>query len=260
MTTPSPRRRKIIRYGWIPDLPDQRDYIYTAPDMILAELPASVDLRGSCPREVYDQGELGSCTANAIAAAVECSQIKQRLPNFMPSRLFIYYNERVITGTIDYDSGAMIRDGIKTVAKQGVCPENSWPYDITQFTHQPEGYCYAEALRSRAVSYRRIARSLKQLKGCLAQGLPFVFGFQVYENFESLEVEQTGVLSLPAAFEQPIGGHAVVAVGYDDQEGRITVRNSWGGSWGMGGYFTMPYAYLTDEGLSADFWTIAAVS
>ena len=120
---------RIARYGWIPDLPDHRDYAYAAPVAALVKLPALVDLRAACPA-VYDQGQLGSCTANAIGAAVEFDQMKQKLKEvFMPSRLFIYYNERVMEGTVDQDSGAQIRDGIKSVAKQGVCPEEMWPYD-----------------------------------------------------------------------------------------------------------------------------------
>ena len=130
------RPRKIRRYGWIPDLPDQRDHLYAAPPAFLAALPPSTDLRSGCPA-VYDQGRLGSCTANAIGGAIEFDRMKQKLPDFVPSRLFIYYNERVIEGTVSSDSGAQIRDGIKTVASQGVCPEPDWPYDITKFTQKP---------------------------------------------------------------------------------------------------------------------------
>src|SRR5437870_13626801 len=109
---------KIQRYGWIPDIPDQRDHLFAAPILAPQTLPAKVDLRKKCP-PVYDQGQLGSCTANAIAGAVEFDQMKERLPQiFVPSRLFIYYNERVIEGSVDSDSGAMLRDGIKTVASQ----------------------------------------------------------------------------------------------------------------------------------------------
>src|SRR6476661_6289501 len=127
------RSRKIKRYGWIPDIPDQRDYLYAAPPAFLRALPARVDLRKQCP-PVYDQGQLGSCTANAIGGAIEFDQMKEKLPQiFIPSRLFIYYNERVIEGTVNIDAGAMLRDGIKTVAKQGACPEPMWPYLIARF-------------------------------------------------------------------------------------------------------------------------------
>lgn len=250
--------RKIKRYGWTPDLPDQRDFLYAAPVERLAALPPSVDLTSNCP-PVYDQGQLGSCTANAIAGAFEFDQMKQGLQAFVPSRLFIYYNERVIEGTVNSDSGAQIRDGMKSVATQGVCPEDEWPYDITKFADQPPANCVQDALQNKALLYQRVARNLPQMKGCLADGYPFVFGFTVYESFESQQVAQTGHAPMPQSGEQVVGGHAVVAVGYDDSNQWFVVRNSWGTGWGMQGYFTLPYAYLTSRGLASDFWTIRSV-
>src|SRR6266436_2634478 len=150
-STSTTRIRKIKRYGWIPDIPDQRDYLYAAPPAFLRALPPRVDLRKQCP-PVYDQGQLGSCTANAIGGAIEFDQMKEKLPQiFIPSRLFIYYNERVIEGTVNTDAGAMLRDGIKTVAKQGACPEPMWPYLIARFKTRPSAACYAEG----AKQYRR---------------------------------------------------------------------------------------------------------
>jgi C1A family cysteine protease len=251
---------KIEWYGWIPDLPDQRDHLFATPPPTLQTLPTSVDLRPECPT-VYDQGQLGSCTANAIAAAVEFDQMKQHLDhNFMPSRLFIYYNEREMEGTVNSDSGAQIRDGIKSVGAQGVCPENEWPYDITRFEEKPSDSCYKDAVQYRALSYQRVVRDLNQMKGCLAAGYPFVFGFAVYQSFESQEVAQTGHAQMPRAREQQIGGHAVVAVGYEESNQWFIVRNSWGTDWGMEGYFTLPYTYLTQPNLSSDFWTIRLVA
>lgn len=251
--------RKIKKYGWHPDLPDHRDHLYSAPAAVMAKLPPRMDLRSLCPT-VYDQADLGSCTANAIAGAVEFDLMKQNLNNFMPSRLFIYYNERVIEGTVASDSGAMLRDGIKTVAKQGVCSETEWPYDISQFAQRPADACYTDAATTRAVQYKRIVQNLIQMKSCLASGSPFVFGFTVYESFESPGVATTGIVPLPKIGEQVLGGHAVMAVGYDDGNQLFFVRNSWGGSWGLQGYFMMPYAYLTQRNLSSDFWTIRLVS
>ena len=251
---------KVKRYGWIPDLPDHRDHLYAAPVVYLRELPTKVDLRPNCPKEVYDQGQLGSCTANAIAGAIEFDRIKQKLADiFTPSRLFIYYNERVIEGTVDSDSGAQIRDGIKSVSQQGGPHEALWPYDITKFTDPPSKTAIDDGLKHVAVSYQRVTRNLNQMKGCLASGYPFVFGFTVYESFESQEVAKTGVVPMPSSNEQVLGGHAVLAVGYDDSQQRFMVRNSWGDKWGMAGYFTMPYTYLTDSNLSDDFWTIRLV-
>ena len=249
---------KISRYGWLPDLPDHRDHLYAAPVEMLAMLPARTDLSPRCPT-VYDQGELGSCTANAIAATIEFDRLKQKLPDFTPSRLFIYYNERVIERTVDSDSGAQIRDDIKSVNAQGDCPEPEWPHVIAKFKTKPPTKCYADATKYKVVSYRRLIQMLSQLKGCLASGYPFVFGFTVYESFEDDQVAQTGHASLPRPGERAIGGHAVMAVGYDDANQWFIIRNSWGDQWGMKGYFTLPYAYLTDENLASDFWTIRVV-
>jgi C1A family cysteine protease len=248
--------RKISRYGWVPDLPDYRDYLFAAAPQFLTKLPASVDLRKHCP-PVYDQGQLGSCTANAIGAAVQFERMKQKLkPNFLPSRLFIYYNERAMEGTVNSDSGAQIRDGIKVVATLGDCPETEWPYVINEFTVKPPKRCYQDALKYRSVSYQRVMQNLSQMKGCLASGYPFVFGFTVYESFESPAVARTGILPMPKSGEKTVGGHAVMAVGYDDKKGAILVRNSWGKNWGQQGYFEMPYTYISNQNLADDLWTI----
>jgi C1A family cysteine protease len=245
--------------GWIPDLPDHRDHMYAAPAAVLTSLPTSVDMRNDCP-QIYDQGQLGSCTGNGIAAAMEFDLKKQHLQDFMPSRLFIYYNERVMEGTVDSDSGAQIRDGIKSVAAQGVCPETEWSYDINRFTDKPTAQCYTDALKTKAASYSRVTRTLNQMKGCLASGYPFVIGYTVYESFMSDEVAKTGIAQMPTPGDRVVGGHCVLVVGYDDTQNRFICRNSWGTGWGMKGYFTLPYAYLLDENLSDDFWTIRVVT
>jgi C1A family cysteine protease len=250
---------KIQRYGWVPDLPDARDHLYAAPTAMLKKLPAAVDLRSKFPPP-YDQGELGSCTGNAIAGAIQFGRRKQKQkPDFTPARLFIYYNERAMEGTVNVDSGAQIRDGIKSVVKQGACSEKTWPYVITKFTVKPPPPAYQEASNFQVTSYSRLTQTLTQLKGCLASGYPFVFGFTVYESLESPAVAKSGVMPMPAAPEKVLGGHAVVAAGYDDASQRFIIRNSWGSKWGQKGYFTMPYAYITESNLADDFWTIRLV-
>jgi C1A family cysteine protease len=244
----------IQGYGWVPDLPDQRDFVYAAPTPFQRNLPASVDLSSKCP-PVYDQGQLGSCTANAIAGAIEFEQKKK----FVPSRLFIYYNERAMEGTIDSDSGAQIRDGIKSVATEGAPPERLWPYQISQFRQKPSAAAYTAAKADLVVLYQRLIQDLTTMRGCLASKNPFVFGFTCYESFESQKVARTGILPMPESNEKVVGGHAVMAVGYDDATRMFLVRNSWGTGWGLKGYYKMPYAYLTNPKLASDFWTIRSV-
>ena len=259
-----PTIRKVKRYGWIPDLPDARDHLFAAPPAVMAQLPTSVDLRSKCP-PVYNQGELGSCTGNAIAAAVQFDRMKQKQPSakdLVPSRLFIYFNERVIEGTVDTDAGAQIRDGVKTVAKLGTCFEtgsNAWPYKIPEFRERPGKACYTEAAKHQIVQYSSVVPTLSQLKGCLAAGYPFVFGFTVYESFESQAVAKSGDVPMPSPTEHSLGGHAVLGVGYEDKTQTFLVRNSWGSEWGDKGYCRMPYAYLTNNGLARDFWTIRMI-
>jgi len=256
-TKPAPRHTR--RYGWIPDLPDHRDRIFTVPFAEIGELPQAVDLRSGCPA-VYDQGQLGSCTANAIAGALEFDQMREALDDvFVPSRLFIYYNERVIEGTVDDDSGAMLRDGMKSVAKQGAPHERLWPYVIAKFATRPPASAYSDAAKHPAILYQRLVAVESQLKGCLAAGYPFVFGFSVYESFESAAVARTGRVPMPKPKEAQLGGHAVLAVGYDDAAERFLIRNSWGPRWGLQGYCTMPYAYVLDTNLCDDFWTVHQV-
>jgi C1A family cysteine protease len=241
-------------YGWLPDLPDQRDYLYSAVRPVTPALPPRIDLRQFCSK-VEDQGNLGSCTANALAGALEFLEKRDKVSFADLSRLFIYYNERVIEHSVRSDSGAMLRDGIKTLAKQGVCAERSWPYIISKFSNRPGAPCYREASDHQITSYHRIL-TLDGMRTCLAEGFPFVFGFTVYESFEAQQVAKTGRVEMPKPGERAVGGHAVMAAGYDDAEKRFIVRNSWGAKWGMKGYFTIPYAYLSDRNLSDDFWTI----
>ncbi len=247
---------KLQRYGWRKDSLDHRDHLFVPAKPLV--LPPSVDLRtsGFLP-PVYDQGQLGSCTANALAAAVDFERAKQKLSFLTPSRLFVYYNERVMEGDTPSDAGAEIRTGIKTVAAQGVCLEAEWPYDIAKFAVQPSAQCYTDAAKFRAMSYSRVTQSIYYPRHCLAiLGRPVVFGFTVFDAFESDQVNATGIVPMPGPSDQPIGGHAVCIVGYDDAKSLFLARNSWGSDWGQSGYFQIPYAYLMDKNLASDFWVI----
>lgn len=244
-------------YGWIPDLPDHRDLSFTLP-LLATPLPPKVDLHALCP-PIYDQGQVGSCTANATAAGFDFERKRQQLPFMTPSRLFIYYNERVIENSVNTDSGAMLRDGMKTMSKQGVCTEAMWPYNSGKVLTKPAAPCYTAALSHKALQYLRLNQDVISMKTCLAAGFPFVFGFTVYESFESADVANTGKVPMPRPNEAVLGGHAVLAVGYSDASNRFLLRNSWGTQWGINGHFTMPYSYLVDTNLSDDFWTLRMV-
>jgi len=252
-----PVKEKRINFGWKRDLPDHRDFKFKI--VVPHDLPPLVDLIQQCPI-VYNQGNLGSCTANALGGAFQFEQKKQGKPDFIPSRLFIYYNERVMEGTINEDAGAMIRDGIKTMADAGVCPETMWKYLECKFKQKPPQECYTEALNNQVQEYLRISpHTLYEVKHCLSDGYPVAFGFTIYESMMTDEVARTGLVPIPNVNEAPIGGHAVLAVGYDDSKESLIVRNSWGIQWGIKGYFYLPYWYITTPNAAADFWTIRLV-
>jgi C1A family cysteine protease len=241
--------RKINGMGWIPQFPDHRDR--RLPKLTGVVLPSSVDLRGLMPA-VYDQKELGSCTSNAIAAALQLDALKDAMSDqAVPSRLWIYYQERVIEHTVGQDSGAMLRDGAKAVSTVGCVDESAWPYDISTFMTPPLGLVPFY----KALEYLAVDQDESSVKGCLAEGYPMVFGFTVYDSFESSQVARTGIVPMPGQGEDVLGGHAVLAVGYDDATRRFMVRNSWGDAWGQAGYFEMPYDYLLNGDLATDFWT-----
>src|SRR5579859_755060 len=243
-------------YGCIRDKPDARDHRYTPRSEQLTSPPAKVDLRPQCP-PVYNQSPLNSCTANAIAAAVQFERRRLKLtPDFVPSRLFIYYNERKLAGTVAKDCGAPLRDGIKAVAKQGDCPETSWPYEPAKVSAEPTPPCYQVAVKYRDLSYQAVQQDLGHMKACLAAGQPFVLAIHVYSGSETPEARKTSTFPTPKAGEQQIGTHAVMAVGYDDAARHLIIRNSWGPDWGLAGYFYLPYDYAADARYAGDLWTL----
>ena len=219
-------------------------------------LPSIVDLRPKCP-PIYDQGALGSCTANALCAAFDYDDSNV----FVPSRLFVYYNERRLEKTIPDDAGARLSDGVKTLQKFGVCSETLWPYNIKNFTKCPSTNCYINATKHKAITVSHIPQNIDAMKSSLANGFPFVVGIRIYNSFESHDVTKTGIVPLPdTKNETCLGGHAILCVGYDDSSEKWIMRNSWGTGWGMKGYFTIPYEYLTTPSLSSDLWNITRVS
>lgn len=257
--------KRNINYGWRRDRPDIRDFKFERLVSLKAfrttALPTHVYLRRFCT-EVTDQGQLGSCTANALTNLLEyneCANGRGGAQFKYLSRLFVYYNERVIEQTVTQDAGAEIRDGIKSLAASGVCPENEWPYIENQFASKPSDQCYTDGTPYKIHSYYALS-TLDDLRTSLANGNPFVFGFTVFESFESDAVANTGIVPMPQSNEQILGGHAVMAMGYNDAQQRFLVKNSWGTNWGLkgelGGYFTIPYAYLTDPNLASDFWVV----
>ena len=245
-------------YGWIRDLPDNRDLYYKRV-ISSKDLPSLVNLRNDCP-DAYNQGSLGSCTANALAFLFEYDEIiKNRESKFKPSRLFIYYNERKLDNRIDYDSGSSIRDTIKMIHKTGICDENLWEYDIDKFKDKPPILCYTQVKHYKLIKYYKLKQNIDDLKACLNDGFPFVVGISIYESFESENSATTGIIKMPLCNEKLLGGHTVAVVGYDDNYGFL-VRNSWGINWGIEGHCFIPYEYICNKNLANDLWTIKNIN
>lgn len=253
-------RHRGHRYGTARDKADPRDHLYRAPSHVRGRLPHAVDLRGSMP-PVYNQRHINACSAHAIAAAL-WFDARRRHPRWpSPSRLFIYFHERVIEDVVSENAAVSLRDGYKTVAREGVCSERHWPYDIRRFRRRPPPACYVAAQRHRAIHYARIGRSLKQMQACLAEGYPFAVGLAVHKTFESALVKRTGVISLPDVGRDPLlGGHAMLVVGYSEDSRHFIVRNSWGERWGDRGYCYVPYRYMLDPNLAWDLWTVRGLT
>jgi C1A family cysteine protease len=282
--------------GWFPDYPDFRDYTAehteiapklktlgqkdTIKQMLkkvgVAEptkvsLPPSVDLKEWCSK-IEDQQTLGSCTAQACIGLVEYFERKAFGKHIDAARLFLYKVTRNMlhwTG----DTGAFLRTTMGALTLFGVPPEEYWPYIIEDFDKEPSAFCYAFAQNYQAISFYRLDPPgiskdalLKQIKTDLAGGLPSMFGFTVYSSIA--QAETTGKIPYPTPGEKILGGHAVVAVGYDDamkikntdsegveNTGAFLIRNSWGTAWGDNGYGWLPYDYVL-HGLAIDWWSL----
>lgn len=241
-------------YGWKPDRRGPSDELFR-PMMGIVDLPTLVDLRPNCP-PIMNQSALGSCTAHGITGALRFNRIKQGLGDQPLSRLQLYYDERKKEGTIDEDAGAEIRDGIACVKKNGVAAEAVWPYDISKFKVAPPAECYDHKGETRAIIGQRVQVSPYHIKAALASGFPIVIGITVYAGFEGSVATRTGVIPMPEAGEEVVGGHCMYAVGYGQRPGYITVANSWGTEWGDSGFAYIPEAYLGSPELGGDYWII----
>ena len=239
--------------GAKPDVKDHRDLRFKL-SLKAAQLPALVDLSNNMP-PCENQGELGACTAFAIGGAVQYALITQGKTLLNPSKLFVYYEERLREGTVNQDAGAMIRTGFKVIADKGFANEKDWPYLISRFKRKPSTIAYTRSKLDVVDIYQRVDTTLLALKTALATGNPVVLGMSVYEAMMSEQTAVTGVVNRPLATEQNMGGHAVLLMGYNDATKRFLVRNSWGADWGKRGYFELSYDYAT-LGLLADAWII----
>lgn len=201
----------------------------------------------------YNQGNLGSCTAQALCAAVAF-----QCPAFEGSKLYVYFNERTLEMTVPDDSGALLSDGIKALEMFGVCPEQDWPYVVERFTERPPHRCYVHACSHLLTRAHNVPQDEYSLQTCLAVlGLPFVVGIKVFAGLDSYEASLTGKVPMPDPNVEPcLGGHAVLCVGYDRSTREWIMRNSWGENWGDKGYFTLPFEYLLDSDLASDIWVL----
>jgi C1A family cysteine protease len=268
--------------GWRPDYPDFRDYTLTTDKVKLifgktgvlktdkGSLPKSADLRKWCS-PVEDQAQLGSCTANAGVGMVEYYERKAFGKHIDASRLFLYKATRDLMHEKG-DSGGTLRSTMGALALFGAPPEEYWPYDIKKFDEEPPNFCYAFGLNYQSLKYVRLDPAdsqykdiLTQIKTNVAADMPAMFGFTVYSSIA--QADKDGKIPYPSKGEKIEGGHAIMAVGYDDSmkiknaadgkqtTGAFLIRNSWGTAWGDNGYGWLPYDYLL-TGLAQDWWTL----
>ncbi|MHB8063179.1 MAG: C1 family peptidase [Ruminiclostridium sp.] len=227
-------------------------------------LPKAIDLRSNCP-PVYNQGDLGSCTANA---GCTCRAMLFPDEQIQLSRMFLYYIERELKGKVNKDEGASLRDSCKSIYKVGVCEEIYMPYNPEKFMLPPSKRARMNAQKYKITAYKSLS-SLNEIKQNIAfRQQPVLLAMNIYESFESEVVAKTGIMPMPLKNEKKLGAHAVLVVGYKDgvkhhsmlgkhkfHPGYLIVRNSWGDSWGDKGYFYMPFDYVIPE-YTFDYWII----
>jgi C1A family cysteine protease len=204
---------------------------------------------------IDDQLSLGACSADAIVAAIEYKR-----PELVGSRLFVYYNERLLTQRVSFDSGSSIKTGMIAVSIYGVCEESLYPYRVDHFTEEPSAEAYANGLLHRVTKYSQIDLDMNAMKNCLAGGTPFIASIIIYSSFQRKSDEDLCMITMPGSKEENLRGHAVLICGYDDSKQSWILRNSWGTSWGAKGYCYLPYVYLLDSSLCSECWAINSVS
>lgn len=281
--------------GWLPDYPDFRDQTIDHDELTqslqnlgqkdsvkgmlskvgvakkVKAVPASVDLRAWFS-PVEDQGALGSCTAHAGVGMVEYFEKRAFGKHIDASRLFLYKATRNLLHSKG-DNGAFLRSTMGALVLFGVPPEEYWPYTIADFDKEPTSFCYAFGQNYQAISYYRLDPPgtdrkvlLQQIKTNLAAGLPAMFGFTIYSSYS--QAAKTGKIPYPTKGEKIVGGHAIIAAGYDDKmkirnsasgatetTGALLIRNSWGAGWGDQGYGWLPYDYVL-KSLADDWWSL----
>lgn len=246
----------LLKGGHVKDTLDHRDYIYKINKNIAqAKLPAKFTLNKTMP-PVLDQQSLGSCVSNAVCNALGFLNLKMNKPVNLKSRLFNYYNTRVLEGTIDSDSGCQIRNAIKISNQIGNCYEITWPYDIAKFKNKPTNSTYTEANSHKITVYQRVTQNRNAIKACLVSGFPIIIGFMCYNTLFNPSVERTGDILNPTRRDYIIGGHCVLITGYNDATQRYEIMNSWGTDWGNNGYGSIPYSYVENSNYAFDFWQI----
>lgn len=252
--------------NWHPARPDFRakKFSMLREPLKVPSAAQVVDLR-SLDSPVFDQGEIGSCTANAWAGAfefLELQELRAKQPGVeifpdggfdFVSRLFAYYAERQIDGDVYQDGGSTLTTGAQVIRELGLCRESLWPYDAKQLYVRPSPAAYIEAAKHREIHSFQLD-DIYDMFNCLGAGFPFVLGITVFESFMSVGAD--GTVPMPAASEQCEGGHAVMCVGYDNVRKVLTIKNSWGNAWGDKGYFYLPFSYVENQGYASDFWTL----
>lgn len=242
-------------YGCQKDSIDNRDFKFGEKLQQQVTRHKKIDLRINYPY-VFNQMTLGGCTAFASGTLAHYLMLQENKNKaVIPAHLALYFWTRILENTVSWDSGASVRNAVKTIHKYGTPNNQLFPYDPKKYLIAPQKPVQDDAKLRVFNAYYRLNQTLDELKTCLSMGYPFVFGFSVYDSFESESVANTGIVPIPQPNETFLGGHAVICLGYEEDTQRFICRNSWSSNWGDKGDFYLPYAYITNKNLASDFWT-----